>query len=191
MQLAAVAASVARAQASAQSAKKVRQMMEEQQQKIAAMSPDARQRLRESMMQKATKAMARMQPVNSSKPVRDRATKAPMRGSTRHTHAAKSTQGSSPTQRQHTQPVATEVLRQHAHLMSTDELREATSTLLRQHGWSRPPTDAQAIVLFREQVEQLIRSKQRSRNSRQRRRQKRTYYRQQRNQDATQQQSDY
>jgi hypothetical protein len=118
-----------------------------------------------------------------------------MRGSTRNTHAAQSTQGSHQYQPNNTtvtrKPVATEVLRQHAYLMSNDALREATSALLRQHGWSKIPTDAQAVILFREQVDQQMHSKQRSRDSRQRRRQKRTYYRRQRKEDATQQQSDY
>ena len=75
MKSAAVAPTVARAQANAQSAKKVRQMVDELQQRIAVMSSNERRRSRERVIQKATSAMTRRRPVNNSQPVRDGASK--------------------------------------------------------------------------------------------------------------------
>jgi hypothetical protein len=64
-----------------------------------------------------------------------------------------------------------------AKLMSTADYREASAALMQQHGWTTLPEDQQAIILFRDQVEQVLSNKQRSRKSRQRRREKRAHYR--------------
>ena len=59
--------------------------------------------------------------------------------------------------------------------------------LMQQHGWTTLPKDQQATILFRDQVEQVLNNKQRSRKSRQRRREKRAHYRRQ----NAEQQGDY
>ena len=185
-----VSATTARAEASIQRAQNARQMMADQRSKIAAMSQQERQQLMEKVQAQARATLARTQQArNGNGPVRDYAMKAPERGLPRSTHTAgvpRSRQPSNTTQA--VQPISAAVRAQHSLLMSTAEYREATSAMLSQHGWSTLPADPQAITLFRERVEQVVRGKTRSRKSRQRRRGKRAHFRQL---NATQQHSDY
>ena len=174
------AATLARANASARSANDFRQMMAEKQRKIAAMSQQERQQLQQQVMRTATEAAARVRLERSNRPVRGNVAKAPMRGLTHNAHTAGSmpTRQPSNTTTAHRQPINVEVVRQHNALQSSQEMREASSSVMKQYGWTELPTDPQAIVLFREKVEGIIKGKQRSRQSRQRRREKRAYYRQ-------------
>ena len=174
------AATLARAKESAQSASKVRQMVAENQRKIAAMSQQERQQLMGKMQAQANATLAGTQQArNGNRPVRDYAMKAPERGLTRSTHTAGVPRSRQPSNtKQAVQPVSAAVRAQHSLLMSTAEYREASSAMLSQHGWLTLPADLQAITLFRERVEQVVRGKDRSRKSRQRRREKRAHFRQ-------------
>ena len=176
------AATIARAQASSRSAGNIRQMMEEKHNQIAAMSHQERQQLQEQTMRQMTERMAKMQSARSNKPVRGKVMNAPKQGLTHDAHTAgrlpprQAPSNATTTRRP---PISSEVVKQHHALQSSDEMREASSSVMQQYGWTQLPTDPQAIVLFREQVDRIIHSKQRSRQSRRRRRDKRAYYRQQ------------
>ena len=186
------AAAVARARAATQS--NMMQRIAEKQRMIAAMSPAELQGLKEKTMRDMTEAVARSRSRVSNVPVRGNVTKAPMRGSTHYAHTA----GSLPTRQQPSnsttahRPLTNEVVQQHRLLMSSDAMRGASSDVMLQYGWTKLPEDPQALILFREQVERIVKGKQRSRESRQRRREKRSYYRRQNAvQNAVQQQNDY
>ena len=158
-----------------------------QMQQLQMMSPQERQRLQERLQQQTMAAMARMQVRRQDMPVRavrDNVTKAPQRGSTHNTHSSRQPNNSTQAIQR---PIATSVRVLQAKLMSTVDYREASAALMQQHGWTTLPEDQQAIILFRDQVEQVLSNKQRSRKSRQRRREKRAHYRRQ----NAEQQGDY
>jgi hypothetical protein len=183
------AATLARAQASSRSAQNVRQMMEEKHRKIAAMSHQERQQLQEQTMRRMTENVAKIQSERSNRPVRGNVMNAPMRGLTHNAHTAgrlPPRQAPSNATATHRPPIISEVAKQHHALQSSDEMREASSAVMQQHGWTKMPSDPQAITLFREQVDRIIDSKQRSRQSRRRRREKRAHYRQERSAQAAQ-----
>jgi hypothetical protein len=175
------AATVARAQAKISRARNIRQLMEEKHHQVAAMSHQERQQLQEQTMRQMTERMARMQSERSNKPVRGKVMNAPMQGLTHDAHTAgrlPPRQAPSNATTTHRPRINSEVVKQHHALQSSDEMREASSSVMQQYGWTQLPTDPQAIMLFREQVDRIIHSKQRSRQSRRRRRERRAYYRQ-------------
>ena len=130
------AAVLARAKASAQSSSNVRRMFAENQRRVAAMSPEERQQVQDRLRQTAEEAMARRARI-TARPTNDEVTNAPTRGLTHYARTVGNRSHSrqpSNTTSTHRQPVANAVVQHQSYLRSSGELRDATTSVLQQHG---------------------------------------------------------